>query len=191
MPELWLRKFVTSPVTQILPTCFSNSRLISRVSLVTDPMALLGTAASRPRTGEWIVMSDSILPQTFDLVSSNPRQHFWSHPPIRLTIDGTGIRVDFGPERSKTQRWDDPKFQFALLDYRVAMVQNPRFVFTPTLFEFRFDPPPPIRFYLSEEAFQALSTVAEARGLIMVRGRPCGGLVAGTIIRMYGRELPE
>src|ERR1017187_7421904 len=35
-PELWLRRFVTSPVTQISPTCFPSRSLTCRVRSVTD-----------------------------------------------------------------------------------------------------------------------------------------------------------
>src|SRR5450756_712819 len=35
-PELCARKFVTSPLTQTWPTCFSSSRLICAVSSETD-----------------------------------------------------------------------------------------------------------------------------------------------------------
>jgi len=154
-------------------------------------MALLGMGDSGPRTGDQSKVSDSILPQTFDLVPSNPRLHFWSHPPLSLTIDGTGIHVVYGPSKVAIVRWDDPDIQFALLDYRQAKEQYPRYVFTPTLFEFRFRPPSAYKVYLPEEAFEALRAAAQAQGLDMVPGRPGRGLVAGTKVAFYGRSVKE
>ncbi|MGD0250603.1 MAG: hypothetical protein ABSB97_06955 [Thermoplasmata archaeon] len=71
------------------------------------------------------------------------------------------------------------------------MKSDPRFVWTPTLFEFRYRPPSVDRVYLPEEAFVALGTAALSMGLTMVPGRPGRGLLVGTKVCFYGRSQPE
>src|ERR1039458_8604729 len=50
-PEVWLRRFVTSPVTQISPTCFSSRRLICHVSSVTvSTLRICSNGNSSPKS---------------------------------------------------------------------------------------------------------------------------------------------
>src|ERR1035437_10208734 len=89
-PELWLRKFVTSPVTQISPTCCSSSFLICHVSSVTDnTLRAVSRGNSSPNshcdlTGLAIVQLRQVPPTRVGFSSLAPSAH-QSPPPLPAT----------------------------------------------------------------------------------------------------------
>jgi len=131
--------------------------------------------------------------QTFELATkSSTGQHFWNRLPTRLTIDRDGIRIEYSPSKSRVLRWDDPKLQFALLDFREAPHNRPPWVRHAKQLEFRYRPEFVMSsFAIPEEVFQALSAAARSAGLILGPSVTGGGIPAGTTVRHYARTPPR
>jgi len=136
------------------------------------------------------VIPRAIRAQTFDLATGVPTGgRFWHRPPTRVALDSDGVRVDYGPSRSRFLRWDDPKLQFALLDFREASHNRPPWVRRPKRFEFRYRPElGTSAFAIPEEAFQAVSDAARSVGLIRGPSVVGGGIPAGTKVFHYARR---
>jgi hypothetical protein len=100
-----------------------------------------------------------------------------------------GIRVDYGPARFRVLRWDNPRLQFALLDFRESARNRPPWVRRPKRFEFRFRPElGTSAFAISEEAFQALSDAARSVGLLLGPSVVGAGIPSGTKVSHYARK---
>jgi len=153
-----------------------------------DETKQFGTSTARktvnPRRSE---------PHTFELApDSSADQHFWKRLPTRLTIDESEIRIDYGPTKARVLRWDEPKLQFALLDYREASHNRPPWVRRPKKFEFRYRPELNFSaFAIPEEAYHALTAAAHSTGLILGPSVVGGGIPAGTKVRHYARRPPR
>ncbi len=132
----------------------------------------------------------AIRPQSYDLVTAGSAdRHFWHRPPTRLSLGPEGIRIDYGPTRSRVLRWDNPRFQFALLDFREAKHNRPPWVRHPKRFEFRYRPElGTSAFAISEEAFEVLSDAAHSVGLILGPSVVGAGIPAGTKVSHYARK---
>jgi len=139
------------------------------------------------------VNPSAIGPQTFELATDGSTgRHFWHRLPTRLTIDGNGIRIDYSPSKSRILRWDDPKLQYALLDFREAPHNRPPWVRHPKQLEFRYRPEFVISaFAIPEEVYQALSAAARSAGLILGPSVTGGGIPAGTKVHHYARKPPR
>jgi hypothetical protein len=128
--------------------------------------------------------------ETF-VLATDPAEphHFWTRRPTRLSIDASGVRVDYGPSKSRILSWDDPGLQFALLDYREAPRNRPPWVRRPKQFEFRFRPELGTSgFAIPERAYRALSAAAPAAGLLLGPAITGGGIPAGTKVHIYARR---
>jgi len=132
-------------------------------------------------------------PQSFELgAGATVRQHVWRRNATRVTLDREGIRVDYGPSASRVLRWDDPKLQFALLDFREAEHNQPPWVRRPKQFEFRFRPELGMSgFAIPEVLFRALMAAAGSAGLLLGPGMTGGGIPAGTKVYHYARRRPR
>jgi hypothetical protein len=132
----------------------------------------------------------AIRAQTFELtVDRSQVQHFWDRHPTRVAIDSDGIRIDYGPSKSRVLRWEDPRLQFALLDYREAPHNRPPWVRFPKQFEFRFRPELGVSsFAIPEPVYRALAAAAQSAGLALGPSATGGGIPAGTKILHYARR---
>jgi hypothetical protein len=139
------------------------------------------------------LIPSAIRPQTFELAADGSAAHrFWKRYPTRLVIDSSGIRVDYGPSKSRILRWDEPKLQFALLDFREVPHNRPPWVRHPKRFEFRYRPELGIAaFAIPEQVYQALSAAAQSAGLILGPSVTGGGIPAGTKVYHYARKPPR
>jgi hypothetical protein len=70
----------------------------------------------------------SLSAQTFELSSiAPPVRHFWTRGfAERLTIDASGIRVEYAHSRAQTIQWNDSDLEFYTVDYRVPTARNDR-----------------------------------------------------------------
>jgi hypothetical protein len=134
-----------------------------------------------------------IPPQTFDLASDGaPPGRFGSRRPRRISLDDEAIRIDYSPTRARILRWDDAKFQFALLDFRESVHNRPPWVRAPKQFEFRFRPEFGLSaFSIPEGAFVALSQAARSQGLKLGPSITGGGIPAGTRVYHFARRAPR
>ncbi len=103
----------------------------------------------------------------------------------RLTVDGAGIRLDFGRSRSRFRRWDDPDLSISLLDYRKPARLSPG-LGRPSPFQLRMGTGS-TSVWIPEEAFNAVQTTARSLGVPLTHGKSGGrGPPAGTEIYVFG-----
>ena len=139
------------------------------------------------------VTSGPIRAQAFELALDDAVvRHFWSRVPSELTIDGSGIRIDYGPSKSRVLLWNSPKLQFALLDFRESIHNSPPWVRRPKRFEFRYRPELGLSaFPIPEEAYRALTDAARSAGLILGPSTVGAGIPAGTKVHHFARRPPR
>jgi hypothetical protein len=137
--------------------------------------------------------SGSIKPQTFELsLDDRVVRHFWNRVPSRLTVDGSGIRIYYGPSKSRALLWNSPNLQFALLDFRESMHNRPPWVRRPKTFEFRYRPELGLSAVpIPEDAYRALAEAARSAGLIQGPSTVGGGIPAGTKVSHFARRPPR
>jgi hypothetical protein len=133
-----------------------------------------------------------VSPLVFDLVSPEWASQagsglFADEYATRLTVDQTGIRVDYGPKKSDLLQWDDPKFQFVLLDFRQVIQNHPVLDRNAPPFQFRYSPEGKA-FAIPEAAFDALNGIAQSAGLIRHPSQQGRTIPAGTKMFHWARS---
>jgi hypothetical protein len=128
----------------------------------------------------------------FDLVSQEWASQASSGPfapgyATRLTLDQTGIRIDYGPQQSDLLQWNDPKFQFVILDFREVIQKSPRLHGNMPPFAFRYSPEGKV-FAIPEPAFEALNGIAQSAGLVRHPSQLGRGIPFGTKMFHWARS---
>jgi hypothetical protein len=111
------------------------------------------------------------------LLASDPTtsQHFWNRHPTRIVLDRTGFRVEWGPTRSSTLRWDDPNLWFLLTDWREAVAHPQGWILGGSVRQIPFElniMPPGTIILIPAGAFLALTEAARSAGLLARDAKP-------------------